>query len=43
MFLHQTLVFITMDSKVYHTIVEMFIALNDYVYSIMQEYFHIDH
>ena len=43
MFLHQTLVFITLYSKVYHTIVEMFIALNTYVYSIIQEYFHIDH
>ena len=34
-FLYQTPVFITLYSKVYHTIVELFIALNTYVYSII--------
>ena len=39
MVLHDTLVFITLYSKVYHTIGELFIALSTYVCPIKPEYF----
>ena len=43
MVLHQTLVFITLYSKVYHTIGKMFIAQSTSVCPIIQECFYIDH